>query len=251
MRPGDAAPDHAELGAALEGLGLVDVGEALLLLLVLTMFERRWGERVSEFFFSCFEGGSAREREAAAVAAAARSGSIAMGPLFLSSHLAEVELRLALGLDALDLDERRVVVLRALPPVWNELERQRKREREFERESTWVSEIGKSRRGKEQERPKNNSLFLSARGRQEQKSDLQHRRHPVAFSDFSLRRGAGDDRCESALVAERPKKQRSDGRCGVRGGGLARRNRDRRPGAAAAAAGGGGQLDDSSEGKKA
>ena len=189
-------------------------------MLVLTMFERRWGERVSEFFFSCFEGGSAREREAAAVAAAARSGSIAMGPLFLSSHLAEVELRLALGLDALDLDERRVVVLRALPPVWNELERQRKREREFERESTWVSEIGKSRRGKEQERPKNNSLFLSARGRQEQKSDLQHRRHPVAFSDFSLRRGAGDDRCESALVAERPKKQRSDGRCGVRGGDL-------------------------------
>ena len=130
MRPGDAAPDHAELGAALEGLGLVDVGEALLLLLVLTMFERRWGERVSEFFFSCFEGGSAREREAAAVAAAARSGSIAMGPLFLSSHLAEVELRLALGLDALDLDERRVVVLRALPPVWKESTRERAGETE-------------------------------------------------------------------------------------------------------------------------
>ena len=133
VRPRDAAPDDAELGAALEGLGLVDVGEALLLLLVLTMFERRWGERVSEFFFSCFEGGSAREREAAAVAAAARSGSIAMGPLFLSSHLAEVELRLALGLDALDLDERRVVVLRALPPVGElgVLERE-----DFE-ESTW------------------------------------------------------------------------------------------------------------------
>ena len=33
------------------------------------------------------------------------------------SHLAQVELRLPLGLDALDLDERRVDVLRALAPV--------------------------------------------------------------------------------------------------------------------------------------
>ena len=34
VRPRDAAPDHAEPGAALEGLGLVDVGEALFVVVV-------------------------------------------------------------------------------------------------------------------------------------------------------------------------------------------------------------------------
>ena len=43
VRPRDAAPDDAELGAALEGLGLVDVGEALFVVVVVVVFFFFWG----------------------------------------------------------------------------------------------------------------------------------------------------------------------------------------------------------------
>ena len=103
-----------------------------------------------------------------------------------------------------------------------------------------VSEWKSRRKGaRESEERLSLSLGLFRARPLKRKSDLHRSRHPIAFSEFSLRRRADDERCKRARVAERPNKRRSNGRRGSnqRVGGLAASgNRDRRPGLRRAAA---------------
>lgn len=77
VRARDAAPDHAELGAALEGLGLVHVGEALFLVVFGLVVGFVVGFLGECFFLVLFRG--RRWRRRAAASGGSIGATIAMG----------------------------------------------------------------------------------------------------------------------------------------------------------------------------